>query len=81
MSKAYDQAEWPFMFGMMRKLGFLKRRINVVSDCVTTSTLSFIVNGEPCGKVLPSQGLRQGCPLSPYPFLLCVRVFLGFCEM
>ena len=57
MSKAY-RVEWPFLVGMMQRLGFLELWINVVMDCVSTSSLSFIINGEPCGRLRPTKGLR-----------------------
>ena len=75
VSKAYDQVEWLFLQGVMQKLGFPKKWIERVMTCVTTTSFSILLNGKPYGNVLPSRGIRQGDPLSPYLFLLCVEGF------
>uniref|UniRef100_A0A803NJ19 Reverse transcriptase domain-containing protein n=1 Tax=Cannabis sativa TaxID=3483 RepID=A0A803NJ19_CANSA len=41
--------------------------------CVMTPEYAFLVNGRPRGRVIPSRGLQQGCPVSPYLILFCVE--------
>ncbi|KAL5827063.1 hypothetical protein ACOSQ4_018860 [Xanthoceras sorbifolium] len=73
MSKAYDRVEWGFLTIIIERLGFPSHFRALVMDCVSTSKLSFLVNGKSVGQILPKKGLRQGCPLSPYLFLLCAE--------
>ena len=61
----------------MRKMGFRERWINLVMGCVKTVSYSVLVNGEPCGTIFPTRGIRQGDPLSPFLFLLCTEGLNG----
>ncbi|KAL4347618.1 hypothetical protein GQ457_17G007830 [Hibiscus cannabinus] len=69
-SKAYDMVDWKFLELIMEKMGFGKRWRKWIRLCISTPSISVLVNGVPSKKFNIKRGLRQGCPLSPLLFNL-----------
>jgi hypothetical protein len=69
LAKAFDRLEWSFITQALTRLGFNSHFINLIFTCISTSSLSILVNQQPTSYFYPQRGLRQGCPLSLPTFL------------
>ncbi|XP_057418742.1 uncharacterized protein LOC130712948 [Lotus japonicus] len=72
-AKAYDNVEWSFLLDILKEMNFGERWINWIRTCVSTATLSILVNGSSTSFFDMEKGLRQGDPLSPLLFNLCAN--------
>ena len=74
ISKAFDSVQWDFLLNTLEALNFPTQYIHWIKLCITTATFSVQVNGELAGFFNSSRGLRKGCALSPYLFVICMNV-------
>ena len=73
ISKAYDTVEWSFVKDMLLHLQFPAHFVKMMMTCIKSPTYSLIINGTPSPLIFPKRGLRQGDPLSPLLFTLCME--------
>jgi hypothetical protein len=73
--KAFDRIEWGFLFPTLSKLGFCLTWIQWISSFYWLASSSVKVNGELGEKFRFTKLVRQGCPLTPYLFILATDVF------
>ena len=72
--KSFDRVDWPFLRCTLSRLGFGPSLIKWVDLLYSDIRSSILINGYTSRHVKPSRGLRQGCPLSPFLYVLTMEV-------
>lgn len=73
MIKAFDRVEWNLLSVMMLKLGFDTDWVKLIMRCISSVSFSVVLNGNVTDKFKAERGVRQGDPLSPFLFLVCMK--------
>lgn len=73
MKKAYDRVDWNFLKLTLADFGFPQPTINLIMQLTISLSLALQWNSEKLDNFEPKRGLRQGDPVSPYLFVLCME--------
>ena len=76
LAKAYDRLEWSFILKVLLAFRFPQSLIVLIMSCISSTSMSILFNGGKLDTFKPSRGIRQGDPLSPYLFIICIE-YLG----
>jgi hypothetical protein len=73
LKKAFDSIDWEFLRLILHTVGFGDKFTDWILSCVTSANFAVLINGEATSFFKSERGLRQGCPLSPYLFILIME--------
>lgn len=75
LEKAYDRLRWDFIDDTLSDIGFPNCIRRVIMNCISSAEMCIMWNGKISETFKPTRGIRQGDPISPYIFVLCMERF------
>nr|XP_016438114.1 PREDICTED: uncharacterized protein LOC107764104 [Nicotiana tabacum] len=73
LEKAFDRLEWSFIRESLIFFKFPIKLTTLIMSCLTTSSISILVNGTQTDYFKPSRDIRQWDPMSSYLFIVCMK--------
>lgn len=64
---------WSFVKETLQDSGLPQEFVDVTMKCISAARMQVLWNGEALDGFFPSRGIRQGDPISPHIFVLCIE--------
>lgn len=74
LEKAFERLEWSFVHHTLTYFKFPAKFKKILLYCISTSSIVVLVNGSITSFIQPSREIKQGDPISPYIFILCLEM-------
>ena len=70
LANAFDRLRHAFIILVLQKFGFPNVFIKQVQSCITSPWIAPLINGRPSAFFKATRGVRKGCPLCPFLYIL-----------
>ncbi|KAK8954154.1 hypothetical protein KSP39_PZI001645 [Platanthera zijinensis] len=81
MAHAYDKMVWGTLQQVLLLFGLPVRFINWILQCIMHPRFALLINDKQTPCIEATCGFRQGCPLSPYAFIVCFELLFSALQL